>query len=199
MVRSARIVRRATALAATILVLFWSLLAVTQPMQRLGDRLQVALPVVGAACAATHGNLGDFAGRFVAMMVAVHGTKHLLGDAAINIRPRGGDLGFPSGHTAAATFGASALARDCGALIPYAGPLVAVAAGFVGGSRIEARAHDLGQVLAGAAYALVFELSFRTAASRRVLRRLMVRIWHPVRSLIAAWAARGVRVRRYQG
>ncbi|MFO1107056.1 MAG: phosphatase PAP2 family protein [Amaricoccus sp.] len=165
--------RSALALAASLLVVVWTFLAVSLPTERLGDRLQLALPAVGLACAAVRGGAADYAGRFAGLLVAAHGTKAILGDAPLNRRPKGGNAGFPSAHTAVAVFGASYLARECGGLVPYAGPVLAVGAAFVGGTRIEAQRHTLPQVLAGAVYGLAFDLGLRSAASRRALRRTL--------------------------
>lgn len=118
-------------------------------VRRYGDRLQVVLPMVAWACAAAEGRGKELALRFAGVFVAAHATKRLLGDAPMNLRPGGGDHGFPSAHTAAAAFGASALVHDCIAGHPVARALVVISAAFVGGSRIEVGAHDLWQVLAG--------------------------------------------------
>lgn len=183
MTRSAISVRNALALALSGLVLVWTLLAVSPPAERFGDRLQLALPAVGLACATVRGGVADYAGRFAGLLVAAHGTKAILGDTALNRRPRGGDAGFPSAHTAVAVFGASYLARECGGLVPYAGPMLAVGAAFVGGTRIEAQRHSLAQVLTGAVYGLVFDLGFRSAASRRALRAAVRRLAVRLRAL----------------
>jgi len=84
------------------------------------------------------------------VFTVAHGTKIALGDAPINQRPNGRGEGFPSAHTAAAAFGASSLASDCLKGHPVGQAVSILAAAFVGGSRIEARAHDLIQVMAGA-------------------------------------------------
>lgn len=141
----------------------------------IGDRIQIALPVVGAACAATRGDFGDFAGRLAGSLVLVHGSKWLLGETVINQRPNGHGGGFPSGHTAAAAYGASYLLRSCGAAVPYVGPALVLAAGFVGGSRLAAGRHNLPQVMAGAVIGIGFDRGLRRPAGRRRLRDLLRR------------------------
>lgn len=141
--------------------------------ERIGDRIQVALPVLALACGVMRGDAADFTLRFAGNMAVVHGLKNSLGRAEVNLRPSGSTRGFPSGHTAAAVQGASYLVRQCGSLVPYAGPLVALAAGFVAGSRIEAEKHDLRQVMAGAVIGLGADLGFR---ERRTRRRLLLTI-----------------------
>lgn len=125
-------------------------LMVCEPtVRRYGDKLQVALPLVAWACAATDGRGAEVLARFAGVFVVAHGTKAALGQVPLNRRPSGGDSGFPSAHTAAAVFGASSIVHDCVARHPVARALVVMAAAFVGGSRIEVRAHDIWQVLAG--------------------------------------------------
>jgi hypothetical protein len=118
--------------------------------RQIGDRLQIALPSIAFACSVLNGSGGEFALRFATMMIAAHGSKHALGQAPINIRPDGGDLGFPSAHTSASVLGASSLVHDCVTGNPVAKALILISAGFVGASRIESDRHDIWQVLAGA-------------------------------------------------
>ncbi|MCP5085624.1 MAG: phosphatase PAP2 family protein [Rhodobacteraceae bacterium] len=119
-------------------------------VERTGDRLQIALPLLGLGCAMMDGKAIQYTGRFLLMETILKSSKYGLGDAAINQRPNGGDKGFPSGHTTAAVFGATALVNGCLKESRAAQGLVIMTAGFVGGSRIEAGAHTLWQVVAGA-------------------------------------------------
>jgi membrane-associated phospholipid phosphatase len=151
-----------------------------------GDHVQNAIPALGAVCAVAGGGLAEYAWRFGGSMLVVHGLKNGLGPLEINRRPRGGDRGFPSGHTAAAAYGASYLVRECAGAVPYVGPLAVLAAGFVAGSRIEGRRHDLGQVMAGAVIGLVADLSFRLPGSRAAVRRIWRAARRRLRWLIAA-------------
>lgn len=118
--------------------------------RQIGDRLQIALPSIAFACSVLNGSGGEYALRFATMMIAAHGTKHALGQAPINIRPDGGDLGFPSAHTSASVLGASSIVHDCLTGNPVAKALIVISAGFVGASRIDSDRHDIWQVLAGA-------------------------------------------------
>jgi lipid A oxidase len=140
--------------------------------KRLGDRLQVALPTIAFACSVFNGTGSEFAARFFGMLVVVHGTKAALGDAEINQRPAGGLKGFPSGHTAAAAMGASALVHDCIAAHPVGKAMVVLAAAFVGGSRIDTGKHDVWQVLAGGLLGWGADRALRgnSAARRRVIQ-----------------------------
>lgn len=156
--------------------------------ERIGDRLQVALPMVAWGCAAANGQAGEYALRFVGMWLATHGTKNALGDAPINIRPHGGGNGFPSAHTSASVFGASSLVHDCVTGNPWVQGVVIISAGYVGGSRMEAKAHDVWQVLFGALYGWLFERLLRRPSRMRtavvaVLLRLRGWVALPFRAM----------------
>lgn len=158
-----------------VLMLLALTLALTEPaLRRYGDNLQIALPMVAWACASTDGRGTELLLRFAGVMAVAHGTKAALGDSALNHRPSGGSAGFPSAHTTAAVFGASSLASDCLRGHPLAQAVSIIAAGFVGGSRIEAQAHDLVQVTAGAALGWAGDRVLRrdSALRRRVAARL---------------------------
>lgn len=153
-----------------IAVLALSLCLSQKTVESYGDNLQIALPVAAFGCRIATGGGGDYAARFLAMLGTVHLAKWGLGGARINIRPSGSLHGFPSGHMAAASFGASSLINACIEKSPVTKTVVILAAFFVGGSRIESDSHNLWQVLAGALWALLFERGFRKATGR--LRRL---------------------------
>ena len=119
-------------------------------VERIGDNLQIALPVLGLACAITNGKALDYTLRFVGMEVVLHSLKNGLGDRPINQRPSGGLRGFPSGHTTAAVYGASSLVHSCIRDNLWAKGAMILTAGYVGGSRIEAEKHTVLQVIAGA-------------------------------------------------
>jgi membrane-associated phospholipid phosphatase len=74
----------------------------------------------------------------------------------VNRRPNGSYKGFPSGHTAAAFYGASYLSRRCVRTRGQKALLFGLAA-FVGGSRIHADKHTAAQVVAGALVGLMFD------------------------------------------
>lgn len=140
--------------------------------EKIGDNLQIALPLTGLACAAAEGRGVQYFGRFLLLEVGIHSGKNLLGDHPINIRPSGGDRGFPSGHTSAAAFGATALVQGCLKSNKTAQAATVIAAGFVGTSRIEHGAHTALQVVAGAILGFVVQ-----AASLVAFDRAIARIW----------------------
>lgn len=144
--------------------------------RRIGDHLQIALPLAGLACAVASGQGPGFLARFTVFELVLHGSKEGLGTAPINIRPDGRLRGFPSGHTAAATFGAVGLSQTCLASSPPARLVAIAAAGFTGASRVWAERHTVFQVLAGALLgwaAQAFSLAWlvRRVRSRQEKRR----------------------------
>jgi membrane-associated phospholipid phosphatase len=150
-----------------LVILALAALACEPSARRYGDRFQVVLPMLAWGCAALNKSGTEFATRFAAMMVVVHGTKNMLGDAEINERPNGRGKGFPSGHTAAAAIGASALVHECIAAHPVAKGVVIMSAAFVGASRIDAGKHDIWQVLAGGLLGWAFDRGLRRQSRLR--------------------------------
>lgn len=146
--RLRRFARSADAVIVVLLVL--TVLATVPDNRRLGGALQVVLPLVALGCAATRGKAVESLGRFAVLQIGLKGSKHLLGESPISQRPDGGNRGFPSGHTAVATFGAVQMIRHCAALHPVTNAAAVAAAAFTGGSRIEAGRHSLWQTMAGA-------------------------------------------------
>lgn len=145
-------------------------------VEKTGDRLQVALPLLAWGCAAANGEATEFALRYGAMYVLAHGTKAALGDEPINRRPHGGGRGMPSAHTSTAALGASRLIGDCLSGNPVAQAVTVLGAGLVGGSRIAVGAHDLWQVLAGAILGLGCDrLARRGSRLRRWIAGLSAR------------------------
>lgn len=136
-------------------------------VEKTGDRLQVALPLLAWGCAAANGEGVEYGMRYVVMYGLAHGTKAALGDAPINRRPHGGTKGMPSAHTSTAVLGASRLVSDCLSGSPLAQTGAILAAGLVGGSRIEVGAHDLWQVLAGALLGLACDRAARRGSRLR--------------------------------
>lgn len=101
------------------------------------------------------------------MFLIAHGVKQASGDADYNRRPNGGAQGMPSAHTSTAVLGASRLARDCVSGNPIVQTVTLLSAGFVGTSRVDAGAHDIWQVLAGAILGLICDRAFgKTNAAR---------------------------------
>ncbi|KPP84157.1 MAG: lipid A oxidase [Rhodobacteraceae bacterium HLUCCA08] len=133
-----------------IAALFCIVLVTGRHAERIGDVVQVALPVAGLGCAIGSGQGVTYFGRYILLEIGIKTPKFLLGEHPINMRPDGGTAGFPSGHTAAATFGATGLMQTCLKSSKPAQAVVVLAAGFTGGSRIDAGKHNVWQVLAGA-------------------------------------------------
>ena len=131
-------------------VLGASVLAAGGDSEKTGDNLQVALPAVALACSVANGEAVSYLVRFAAVQAVVHTSKAGLEGNWINQRPSGSPGGFPSGHTSAAAFGASSLVYSCARVNPFVSGLAVIGAGTVGVSRIEAGAHFLYQVVAGA-------------------------------------------------
>ncbi|KUP92392.1 phosphatase PAP2 family protein [Tritonibacter horizontis] len=140
-------------------------------VERIGDNIQIALPLAGLGCAVAEGRGVQYFGRFILMEFAIHGSKAGLGKAPLNQRPNGGDKGFPSGHMTASAFGATALVQGCLAANKTAQAAVVISAGFVGTSRVEAGAHTIWQVVAGAALGWMLQIA-SLAAFDRAFRRL---------------------------
>ncbi len=164
----------------------------TEPKQsRIGDNLQIALPIIALGCEVANGSGVEYFGRYLVMFTGLRTSKVALGDNPINIRPHGGGQGFPSGHTATATFGAGSLVGTCLKSNPVAQTVAILAAGFTGASRIEARAHDITQVMAGAVWGLICNFAFRRAGpGRRVIAAGLCRTGRGI-----ARAGRAIRAR----
>jgi membrane-associated phospholipid phosphatase len=145
-----RLVERTDAVIVVLLVL--TVLVTVPDNRRLGSALQGVLPLIALGCAASRGETVETLGRFAVLQVGIKLPKHLLGESAITLRPDGGDKGFPSGHTAVASFGAVQMIRHCAALHPVTKAAAVAAAAFTGGSRIESGRHSLWQTMAGAVW-----------------------------------------------
>ncbi len=154
--------------------------------EKLGDSFQIALPVLALGCALADGSAVRLVGRFVLLEVFVRTPKLTLGRHPINLRPNGGDQGFPSGHTAEAVFGTTALVQSCLKNAPSAQALAILAGGFVGASRIEVGEHNIWHVLAGAIVGWLAQ-----ALALAAFDRLFARGWRAIRRGIARVAGRG--------
>ena len=154
-------------------VLGISILSTAPDNRRLGDVLQIAMPVAALVCASVQGSTKAFLGRYLILEVGIKTPKLTLGAHPVNRRPDGGRQGFPSGHTAAATFGAVHLLLHCAGLHPLAKGALVLAASFTGSSRIEAQRHTAWQVVAGTFWGWVAALLCFRAAGRQAqcLRR----------------------------
>ena len=157
-----------------------ALLLTEKSMRRYGDTLQVALPAAAFLCSRSKAEVANLATRFFILEAVVHGSKNLLGSTEINKRPNGKYRGFPSGHTAAATFGASSLIHSCLKKNPIFSLVAATAAGFVGTSRVQSGKHNLLQVMAGL---LIGWLCERLFAIFSLFRRWCSRLRIPRRRL----------------
>ena len=145
----------ATTDAVIVVLLALTILATVPDNRRMGSALQVVLPLMALGCAATRGNTVESLGRFAVLQVGVKGSKHLFGEAPVSRRPDGGSRGFPSGHTAVASFGAVQMIRHCAPLHPVTNAAAVAAAALAGGSRIESGRHSLWQTIAGAVWGWV--------------------------------------------
>lgn len=153
-------------------VLIVTVLTTVPDNRRLGDALQVVLPLAALACAAAQGKAKAVLGRYVVLEVGINAPKLALGDAPMNQRPNDDTQGFPSGHAAVATFGAAHLLRHCAGLHPATKGLALLGAAFTGGSRIESRHHTLWQTTVGAVWGWLAAL-----VPFSILGRLRRRLW----------------------
>ena len=69
-------------------------------VEKTGNDLQVALPLLAWGCAAANGDAVEYLGRYLVMLGSVHAAKWAFGDAAFNRRPRGDSFGMPSAASA---------------------------------------------------------------------------------------------------
>ncbi len=153
--RSSRRARRRSAALLGLLCLLPAQ-AYADPFEQFGTAMKYGLPLAAAVCAADQDRLEDFAVRGVLQAALVWGMKEFFDGAPISRRPSGEGKGFPSGHTAAAFFGASDLAGKCFDDRPEAGALAYGAAGLTGWSRVHAGEHTPAQVFSGALLGVSF-------------------------------------------
>lgn len=124
--------------------------AAADPFEDFGTAMKYGLPAAAAVCAARDDRLEDFAIRGLMQAAVVLALKSWTGGTPISRRPSGGGEGFPSGHSAAAAFGAADLAGKCFDDEPLAGAAAYGAAGLTAASRIHAGEHTPRQVMTGA-------------------------------------------------
>ncbi|MEO1562130.1 MAG: phosphatase PAP2 family protein [Pseudomonadota bacterium] len=175
-------------IVVTVTLALTAVLSAPRGVEKIGDNLQIALPLLGWGCSIINGQGADYFVRFLTLNVFIHGSKQGLGYAEINMRPNGGDEGFPSGHTSAAAFGASNLIYMCVQKNHWVQGAVLISAAFVGGSRIEANKHDMWQVLAGMFLGWLTDRLFRKTPGP--LKRL--RAWmneHNVMPRVKSWVS----------
>ena len=153
--------RRCLALAlagtAALLALSTAARAVTfhtnDPDRGAGDVLQILLPATGLAMAVYRDDREgekQWAYSTGSMLVATQALKLSFNHTAWGERPNGGQMSFPSGHTAGACSGAFFIGRRYG--WQYGGPALAPAA-LVAYSRVDEGLHHWRDVLAGCALA----------------------------------------------
>jgi membrane-associated phospholipid phosphatase len=156
------------------------------PTEAVGDRTQIILPAAAAVCSFGRSTLGETVARFAGVQLTVNTSKELLTGTTINTRPHGGQNGFPSGHTAAATFGAASLARTCLAESPVGQAAVFAVAAYTGYSRVEAGKHFLFQVIVGALVGFAGDRwVLRRPRSRSRFADAAMRLWRRLRPVAA--------------
>ncbi|WP_410219385.1 phosphatase PAP2 family protein [Paracoccus sp. (in: a-proteobacteria)] len=124
--------------------------ALADPLEEFGTAMKYGLPLAAAVCAADQDRLEDFALRGAVQAVVVLGLKSLFDNSSLGQRPTGQGRGFPSGHSAAAGFGAADLAGKCWKDEPPLGVAAYGAAGLTAYSRVHAGEHTSAQVMSGA-------------------------------------------------
>lgn len=122
-----------------------------------GDILQLALPAVGVGSTLIWQDGQQGTMQWLQSTSATLLLTHTLKYSINKTRPYGGGLGFPSGHTALAFTGAAFIQKRYGWAV---GIPAYVLAGFVGYSRVHANAHDVWDVMAGAAIGTGFSHLF---------------------------------------
>ncbi len=125
-------------------------------LERFGTTMKYTLPLAAAVCAADQDRLEDFAIRGVLQAAVVLGLKAVFDGSALGARPTGEGRGFPSGHSAAAGFGAADLAGKCWEDEPVLGAAAYGAAGLTAYSRVQVGEHTTDQALAGALIGISF-------------------------------------------
>ena len=135
-------------------VLVWTAPAASasDATEQAGDVLAVALPLCAFAATAYHRD-GEGTFEYGKALLTTLGVTYALKYSVDKERPDGSDNhSFPSAHAATAFSGASFLQKRY--RMSYGIPAY-LAAGYVGWSRIDAKAHDGWDVLAGAAIGIV--------------------------------------------
>ena len=135
-----------------ILILFCCLISINTKAQnfdyeKLGDNLQIALPVSAIASTFIWNDNQKAPLQFIKTMggsfIVTHSLKRIINKE----RPNGGDYSFPSGHTSAAFTGAAFIEKRYGL---KAGIPAYILASYVGWSRVYSTHHDYYDVVAGA-------------------------------------------------
>lgn len=134
--------------------------AAADELRHTGDALELLLPAGAfALCAARQD--GDGARQFLAVATVDSVVTYGLKVAVVDRGPDGDPHAFPSGHTSISVATAEFLRRRYG--WGYGAPAYAAAA-LVGYSRIASKAHDLDDVIGGAAIGYLSAAFFTTSA-----------------------------------
>ena len=133
------------ALGLSVALVPWRCIA--DGIKTAGDDLQYGMPAVAALMILYHMD-GEGALEFGESGLLALGLTQGLKIAIDERRPNGGSNSFPSGHTSDAFWSAEFMRKRYGW---EAGIPAYAAAAFVGYSRVEAKAHYVHDVLAGAA------------------------------------------------
>jgi membrane-associated phospholipid phosphatase len=151
-------------------IVCWSIVAFSSngisTEARAGDFIENAGTVLSIALPATAGGMtvvsDDQEGTVQLIestaltLGATYGLKYTISEE----RPNGGKHSFPSAHTSVSVAAAEFLRKRYG--WEYGIPAY-LAAGFVGYSRVEAKAHHVHDVLAGAAIGIISNMIFTTS------------------------------------
>lgn len=114
--------------------------------EKLGDNLQIALPVSAFASTFIWEDNQKAQSQFIKTMGTSFIMTHALKILINKERPNGGDYSFPSGHTSAAFTGAAFIHKRHGYKVGVPAYLLA---SLVGWSRVYANKHDYWDVLGG--------------------------------------------------
>lgn len=124
--------------------------AAADPFEDFGTAMKYGLPAAAAVCAIHDDRFEDFAVRGILQAAVVYAMKSAFDGAPISRRPSGEGKGFPSGHSAAAAFGAADLSGKCFEDEALAGAAAYGAAGLTAISRVHAGEHTPAQAMTGA-------------------------------------------------
>lgn len=136
-------------IASVLLATSLAMPATADPFENFGTAMKYGLPLAAAVCAVDQDRVEDFAVRGLLQAGIVMAMKRHFDGQPISRRPSGEGEGFPSGHTAAAFFGAADLSGKCFEDKPGIGLAAYGAATATGRSRVRAGEHTPQQVWAG--------------------------------------------------